>query len=166
MQQAIQLFKESSPTTTASSSSAPVKIITVSAGTWGGITVYSGDKFFEPTAQLIVASGTPIAKRIALLEKDARKKAALERARSRLGNVVSNEGVTLTSLRLKKGMSQTALADAIGSKQSYVARIEKNRTDLRSSTIDKLSVILGEDRAIIMSALETGWKLNEEKGKQ
>ena len=165
MQQAIQLFKESLPTTTASSSLVPVKIVTVSAGNWGAITVYSGDKFLEPTAQAAVISGTPIAKRIALLEKDAKKRAALARARSRLGNVISAEGLTLTSLRLKKGMSQAALADAIGSKQSYVARIEKNRVDLRSSTIDKLAAILGVDRAVIMSALETGWKLNGEKEK-
>lgn len=127
--------------------------------------MYSGDKFLEPTAQAAVISGTPIAKRIALLEKDAKKRAALARARSRLGNVISAEGLTLTSLRLKKGMSQAALADAIGSKQSYVARIEKNRVDLRSSTIDKLAAILGVDRAVIMSALETGWKLNGEKEK-
>lgn len=140
---------------------APVKVIN---GHWGAVTVYSGDKLHDPITKPIIGTGTPISERIKLLERDERKKVALARARARLGGVILNEGVTFSSLRLSRGLSQAALAEAIGSKQSYIARIENHRTDLRNSTVDKIADILGVDGATLRAALETGWKLSEAKG--
>lgn len=106
--------------------------------------------------------GASISDRIAQSEKNERRKLALERARKRLSLLAKNESTnTLSSLRLARGLSQKQLADAINSKQSYIARIERKRADVRSSTISKLSKALGVQQDEVRLAMESGWKLEE-----
>lgn len=110
-----------------------------------------------------VKAGISIRDRIVSDEKINRRREALSRARSRLSHVISHEGETLTSLRLSKGLSQAQLAELIDSKQPFIARIEKNRSDLRSSTISKIADALGVSDDKLKECLELGWKLSEKE---
>lgn len=122
---------------------------------------------FPVTRQTVEASGvhanpevisqrkTPI-DIVAKHEANPSRKAALERARARLGKKIATvEGVdTLTSLRLAKGFSQSRLADLIGSKQPYIARLEKGEIPNVSATvIRKLRDALGVTADQIIDAL-------------
>ncbi|MDN7895904.1 helix-turn-helix transcriptional regulator [Burkholderia cepacia] len=93
---------------------------------------------------------------VAKHEANPSRKAALERARARLGKKIATvEGVdTLTSLRLERGLSQSRLADLIGSKQPYIARLEKGEIPNVSATvIRKLREALGVTADQIIDAL-------------
>lgn len=46
---------------------------------------------------------------------------------------------SLRSLRLRKGMSQTDLAQIVGTSQSHIARIEQKSDDIRLSTARKIA---------------------------
>ncbi|WP_175040375.1 helix-turn-helix domain-containing protein [Burkholderia contaminans] len=60
----------------------------------------------------------------------------------------------MTSLRLEKGFSQSRLADLIGSKQPYIARLEKGEIPNVSATvIRKLREALGVTADQIIDAL-------------
>lgn len=88
-------------------------------------------------------------------EASPAKRAALERARRRLGASLSqSEGTTLTSIRLSKGLSQAALAAMIGQSQPYIARLEKERQDLRSKTISKLAKALDVSADVIIEVTQ------------
>ncbi len=52
---------------------------------------------------------------------------------------------SIRALRLQKGLSQEDLALRIGSKQSYVSRIENGEVDLQLSTVRKLAAALETD---------------------
>lgn len=94
-------------------------------------------------------------------EKIPSRKLAIQKARERMANEmtrhVGNE--TLATLRLKLGMSQQNLADAIASKQSYIAKIENNRTDVRASTLHSLAKALGVSDQGVNEALQNGWAM-------
>lgn len=67
--------------------------------------------------------------RAARLEKSPRRAAAMERGRRRLAAMVekANPGsVSLALLRLKAGLSQTQLAEKLGTKQGNVSRWEND----------------------------------------
>ena len=88
-------------------------------------------------------TGTPIVEVIKQRELDHRKAAALARARQRLADKIAGEPkFSLTQLRLSKGISQTKLAEILDTKQPQIARLEKGETDVRMSTIEKLSKAL------------------------
>ena len=78
-------------------------------------------------------------------EQDPKRKAALQRARQRLAATLldhSEDNMSMSSLRLSRGLSQANLAALIGQSQPYIARLEKERQDLRSSTVSKLAKAL------------------------
>ncbi|MBV7482496.1 helix-turn-helix transcriptional regulator [Bordetella sp. BOR01] len=90
--------------------------------------------------------GRPISSLIADREADPRRAKALSRARQKLSSMLKEHDGdapgTLAELRLSKGLSQTALADITGMQQSYIARIERSKAELRSSTVKKLAQAL------------------------
>lgn len=91
----------------------------------------------------------------------------LTKARSWLSSELSDvEGVTLRSLRLKKGLSQTQLAELIGMKQPNIARLEKGRDGLALETMRKLSAALGVDMNTIDSAVSNQERHNLHKSMQ
>jgi ribosome-binding protein aMBF1 (putative translation factor) len=57
--------------------------------------------------------------------------------------VLPDEGDTIRTLRLKKGLNQTQFAALLGTTQAQVARIEKGNTDPQRSTCKKLREVLG-----------------------
>lgn len=57
--------------------------------------------------------------------------------------VLSDEGDTIRTLRLKKGMNQTKFAELLGTTQAQVARLEKGNTDPQRSTCKRLREVLG-----------------------
>jgi transcriptional regulator with XRE-family HTH domain len=62
-------------------------------------------------------------------------------------------GDTVKTLRLRRGWSQTQLAEAIGSSQSHVARIERGRENLSIQTCRRLCEALGVDMNTLDAAL-------------
>jgi transcriptional regulator with XRE-family HTH domain len=52
---------------------------------------------------------------------------------------------TLRELRLSAGLSQAKLAEAIGTSQPRVARLEAGREEPGLSTLRKLAAVLGTD---------------------
>lgn len=56
--------------------------------------------------------------------------------------VLADEGDTIRTLRLKKGLNQTQFAALLGTTQAQVARIEKGNTDPQRSTCKKLREVL------------------------
>lgn len=67
------------------------------------------------------------------------KKSLSEKDYSSLGDYVRN-------LRDKNNMTQTELAERVGTSQSYIADIEKNKVTPRPAMLDKVSKILDVDR--------------------
>lgn len=104
-----------------------------------------------------------IQKLIAERELDPRKAAALARARKRISVFLEDGGdISLSKLRLSKGLSQTQLANAMNVKQPYIARIESGMDDLRLSTIESLAKALNEPVERITVALCTS-RLKKER---
>jgi transcriptional regulator with XRE-family HTH domain len=61
--------------------------------------------------------------------------------------------ISLAQLRLAKGMSQSQLADAMGKKQSYVARLESGSNDVQMSTIEALAKALTVPASEVFTAV-------------
>lgn len=97
--------------------------------------------------------GRSISSLIAEREKDPRKAAALARARKKISRLMDKGTQPIASLRLAKGMSQQQLADAMGVKQPYIARIERGE-DVKMSTIANLAKALGEPPEVVFKAME------------
>ena len=87
-------------------------------------------------------------------ETDAKRAAALVRARKRMSKAVEQDNLaTVASLRLRKGLSQTALASLIGTSQSRLSRIESGLDDIMHTTFEKLIVALEVTRDQLAGAL-------------
>lgn len=95
--------------------------------------------------------------RIAESEANPRRAQALARARERLAETLHEAG-TLAAIRLSKGLSQTAVANKIGTSQSRLSRIESGRDDPQLSTVAKIAEALGVDVAVVAEALLRGRK--------
>jgi len=68
---------------------------------------------------------------------------SLINARKSLARAVEkHQGRSLKTIRLDKGLSQSELAELMETQQSYIAKIERNPTDLYASTINKLAKAL------------------------
>jgi DNA-binding XRE family transcriptional regulator len=81
-----------------------------------------------------------------LLSELADDPAVIE-ARRELGQEIADSGdaPSLTVLRLKKGLSQKQLADAIGTSQAAVSRLEAGEQEPRLTTLRKLAAALEVD---------------------
>lgn len=87
-------------------------------------------------------------------ESDPRKAAALIRARQRLSTKLETP-VTLSTLRLRRGLSQAALAEMIGNSQPGYSKIEAGYGDILHSTFEKLIIALGVSRDELADALSS-----------
>lgn len=93
-------------------------------------------------------------------EKDESRRKAMEEARQWVGETFhGDDGDTVRTLRLRKGWSQTQLAEAIGTSQSHVARIERGDQNLAIQTCRRLSNVLGIDMNTLDLALRQQEKL-------
>lgn len=109
----------------------------------------------KPPAKPII--GTPIGALIAKREQDPKRAAALTRARKKIGEMLSDDsGLSLSRLRLAKGLSQAKLAEMMGSQQPYIARIESGGDDdIKYSTMQKFAEALEVDVSTICAAIQS-----------
>lgn len=92
--------------------------------------------------------------RLAELERNPRRSAALARARQRLASTL-HPVPSLGQLRMEQGLSQAELARRIGTSQSRLSRIEAGLDDPRYSTLTKIAAALGIDLNTLAQALAT-----------
>lgn len=96
-----------------------------------------------------------------LLAEDPAFAQDLQNARKRLGREIFQGRITLKSLRLSKGMSQSDLARKVGTSQSHIARLEKNPEAMMMTTGVRLAKALDTDVSLIAAladgaTIETG----------
>ena len=88
------------------------------------------------------------------LERDEKTRALFEAGRKQIAEHLEDTGeITLATLRLQKGWSQQRLADEMGTTQSYIARIEAGRDDIRVSTAARISEALGIELIAVVRAI-------------
>ena len=88
-------------------------------------------------------------------EQDTKSRVALEKGRNWVADTFYGEdGDTVRTLRLRKGWSQTRLAEELATSQSHVARIERGTENLTIETCRKLSRALGIDLNTLDQALK------------
>lgn len=101
--------------------------------------------------------GVSVRDRMAKREKDPMRAASLAQARQKLGTWIGAEypqGKWLAALRLKAGLSQTTLAERLGTQQSNVSRWENDPSDMQYSTIKKMAAALNVTTQSIFDALD------------
>lgn len=92
----------------------------------------------------LAQKNTAFSKLIARLDASEEHKQGMAEARSWVAEkVLAEEGDTIRTLRLKKGLNQTKFAELLGTTQAQVARLEKGNTDPQRSTCKKLREVLG-----------------------
>lgn len=80
--------------------------------------------------------------------------AAMEEARKNFAkSFYSNGSDALTALRLSMGLSQTRLAQLVGTSQSHIARIEGGKTDPGTEMVAKIAVALAVDELRAFQAI-------------
>ena len=78
-------------------------------------------------------------------ETDPARKAALEDARRWAADTLYPEEKSLRTIRLNKGLSQTRLAEMVGTNQAHIARIEGGAVDVQVGTLVRLAQALDTD---------------------
>ncbi len=92
---------------------------------------------------------------VAKFERDPVMRQELPDARRWVADtVLAGKPVTMRTLRLRKGLSQAQLAEAIGTQQPHVARIESGQADLRLETCRRIARVLGVDLNTLDQALQ------------
>ena len=109
---------------------------------------------FDASAVSSKSTGIDIDDILSEFDDNQEVQEALERASKWMAEQYYSEESSIKALRLRKGMSQQQLAEAIGSKQSYVSRVEKGCEDLRASSIKKLAEALDVEPSIILKSLD------------
>lgn len=87
-------------------------------------------------------------------ERNEKRRQALEEARQWAADKLHGEdGDTVRTLRLRKGWSQSQMAEAIGTSQPHIARIERGTENLTIQTCRRLCDVLGIDMSTLDLAL-------------
>lgn len=95
-------------------------------------------------------------------EDDSDKSVALSRARIALSEELAKASeASLAVLRMRKGLSQKALADRIGTSQSRLSRIECGMDDILLSTFEKLVVALDVSRDVLAESIRNCRRHND-----
>lgn len=91
---------------------------------------------------------------VAKFERDpAMREELLDARRWIADTVLAGKPVTMRTLRLRKGLSQAQLAEAIGTQQPHVARIERAQADPQLDTCRRIAHALGVDLNTLDQAL-------------
>ncbi len=110
----------------------------------------------EPAEAPIPPGYTTIDELIEEFERDPEAKEELRRGRKWLARTVyRDQPKSLRVLRLLKGMSQAQLAEAIGTQQPHIARIENGQADVRLETCRRIAKVLGVDLSTLDQALRS-----------
>ena len=87
------------------------------------------------------------------IEADAHRRNSLRDARQEVNALLyAGQPPTLRNLRLRVGISQTQLAERIGTSQSQVARLEAGRQEPMLDTLDRIADALGIDPGEVIGA--------------
>lgn len=114
---------------------------------------------FEPTNIDDLPDGyVEIDELVARHEKNERRRRALEEARRWAADTFHSERESLAKLRLKKGLSQARLAEAVGTSQSHIARIENGTCDPQITTAARIASILEIDVSQFFEAFQLSGK--------
>lgn len=98
---------------------------------------------------------TTIDQVIAEFELDPAAREELKRGRQWVAEtILAGHPQSLRVLRLRKGMSQAQLAEAIGTQQPHIARIERGQADVRLETCRRIAQVLGVDLNTLDQALQ------------
>lgn len=92
--------------------------------------------------------------RISELERDATRAAGLAEARRQLAQELGSECTGIAALRLRRGLSQSGLAELMDTSQPKVSRMEAGLDDVRHSTLKKLAEALGATIDEVSNALD------------
>jgi len=104
---------------------------------------------------------------MARLETSTEHKDGIASARAWLvDDVLADEGETVRTLRLKKNLSQTQLAELLETTQAQVARIEKGNVDLQRSTCKRLREVLGVSSGELDEMLDRQEQIFQAKAKK
>ena len=96
----------------------------------------------------------PISEVAADWARDEQHRQSLVEARQWVADTFhGQEGDTVRTLRLRRGWSQSRLAEAIGSSQSHIARIERGTENLAIQTCRRLCEVLEIDMNTLDQAL-------------
>lgn len=98
------------------------------------------------------------------IAQNPKRAAAIAKGRKRLAASIAkqNEGIeTLATLRLAAGISQSKLADLLGTQQPNIARMERRPGDLQVSTLVLLSQHLHASLDRVVAAITNSNKLAE-----
>jgi DNA-binding XRE family transcriptional regulator len=106
----------------------------------------------EVRGAALSAGFQPIDELAKAYEKIPKRKRALVKAREWLADY-SNEGRTLRTFRLKKGLSQAALAEKVSMTQAHIARLESGQIDAQMSTVLRLASALSVKPSTLFEAL-------------
>jgi DNA-binding XRE family transcriptional regulator len=88
-------------------------------------------------------------------ERDPVRRAAIEAGRKLIAERYYKETEGLAALRLRRGWSQRALAEAVGIKQPHIARLESGHNDPSLGTMRKLAAALEVTIEEIVRALDS-----------
>jgi len=94
----------------------------------------------------------PVAEYLEKVERSPRRAAALQRARKRAGLVSDGGQPTLAQLRLAAGLSQSQLADRLGTKQPNIARWERDPQAMSVETVIRYARALGVGPDLVFRA--------------
>jgi len=137
-------------TLSADASSLPTKTFKVGdiSEASGGAPVckfYSFEQYSTPLP-VVPAKHKTIGSRVSKFEQNEERRKAMEEARSWVADeFYSEDGDTVRTLRLRKGWSQSRLAEALSTSQPHIARIEKGTENLTIETCRKLCQALEID---------------------
>lgn len=106
----------------------------------------------KTTAQDPLPGGVALSEVMAELESDREFAGHLAEARRGLAPVLSDEG-TLRSLRLRAGLSQSALAKLVDSYQPYIARLEAGTVDPGTDMLVRLATALDVTDIAVFAAV-------------
>lgn len=116
--------------------------------------VYTFEEYATPQPKA-PARHTAVGDLVKRWEQDAEKRAAIAEGRQWIAETFYHEdGDTVRTLRLRKGWSQTRLAEALATSQSHVARIERGTENLAIQTCRKLAAALDIDLNTLDQALK------------
>jgi ribosome-binding protein aMBF1 (putative translation factor) len=115
----------------------------------------------------LAKKNTAFSKLMARLDSSEEHRSGMAEARNWMAEkVLGDEGDTIRTLRLKKGLSQTQFAGLLGTTQAQVARLEKGNTDPQRSTCKKLREVLeisADKLEEIMDRQEKAYELKAKK---
>jgi ribosome-binding protein aMBF1 (putative translation factor) len=115
----------------------------------------------------LAKKNTAFAALMSRLDSSDEHRQGMAEARSWVASeVLADEGDTVRTLRLKKNLNQTQLAELLGTTQAQVARIEKGNVDLQRSTCKKLREVLGVSSDALEEMLDRQEKIYQVKAKK